>query len=379
MNRTSDPLPVYGEYDVIVSGGGLIGTTCAVALARSGQRVALVERRSALGWELVRARKVWSGQSGEQTAPVSSGFLTALSHAARLGSERGGGFNAPAVELELDRWVMDAGVDAMFHGWSRNITESGGRVDGLVVGTREGYTRLLAPLVVETDDSGRLIDADIPRLAVSGPIWRSCLLHDASLSGIRVIERENGCRISLRPLSENLCRADISLKGEDLQSRDMEFHAALPDALRLVRAVGGCETAKLHYLAEEEWSQPGFRLSAEALPNGGASAEQASEQVSEQVPEQTANRNAEAETVFGQLLRGAPHSPERTLGLTARHIAVSRNKGLVLGGPWLPCYLDASAGNEEAEVINRVLLGEAIAAYARQSVLFASNRSGQPV
>ncbi|MDF2713905.1 MAG: putative FAD-dependent oxidoreductase [Paenibacillus sp.] len=345
MNRTRiEELPIYGEYDAIVSGGGLIGVTCAVALGRSGKRVALVERRSTLGWELVRARRILGWPPAEKS--ISSSYLSDIAKAAMLGSRQGSGFNAPAVELELDRWVLDADVDVMFHGWSRNVTESGGRVDGLVVGTREGYMRLLAPLVVETDDSGRLIDAHLPRLAVSRPIWRSCLLHNASLSGVRVIERENGRNISLRPLSKDHCRADILLKGEDLQSRDMEFHAALLEALPLIRGEHGCESAKLYYLAEEEWSQPGFRLPAEAEPAG--------------------------ETVIGQLLQGASPSSELSptpQRLTSRHMVASRNKGLVLGGPWLPRYLDVSADSEEAGVVNRVLLGEAIAAFADSMVM----------
>lgn len=347
MNRTRiEELPIYGEYDAIVSGGGLIGVTCAVALGRSGKRVALVERRSTLGWELVRARRILGWPQAEKS--LSSSYLSDIAKAALLGSRQGTGFNAPAVELELDRWVLDADVDVMFHGWSRHVTVSGGQVDGLVVGTREGYMRLLAPLVVETDDSGRLIDARTPRLAVSRPIWRSCLLHDASLSGIRIIKCENGRDISLRPISMDHCRADIPLIGDDLQSRDMEFHAALLEALPLIRGEHGCESAKLYYLAEEEWSQPGFRLSAEAEP--------------------------EVEMIIGQLLPGASPLSELVLSpipqrLTTRHMVASRNKGLILGGPWLPCYLDVSADSEEAGVVNRVLLGEAIAAFAGSVVM----------
>ncbi|TMV48599.1 FAD-dependent oxidoreductase [Paenibacillus mesophilus] len=341
MNRAKiEELPIYGEYDAIVSGGGLIGVTCAVALGRSGKRVALVERRSTLGWELVRARRILGWPPAEN--PISSTYAADIAKAQSLGSRQGMGFNAPAVELELDRWVLEANVDVMFHGWPQKVTESGEQVDGLVVGTKEGYVRLLAPLVVETDDSGRLIDSSIPRLAVSRPIWRSCLLHDAVLSGNRVLEHDNGRHISLRPLSEDHCRVDIPLKGEDLQSRDLEFHAALLEALPLIRGEYGCESAKLYYLAEEEWAQPSFRLSAEAKTEG--------------------------EPVIGQRMQGSfpsgrvlSQAPQR---LTSRHMVASHIKGLVLGGPWLPSYLDISADSEEAGMVNRVLLGESIAAFA---------------
>jgi hypothetical protein len=344
MNQAQfEKLPIYGEYDAIISGGGLIGATCAVALGRSGKRVALVERRSTLGWELTRARRILDWPPTLDA--IASSFTAELAKAAQLGSRQGLGFNAPAVELELDRWVLEANVDVMFYGWPRNVTASGEHVDGLVVGTREGYVRLLAPLVVETDDFGRLIDSRIPRSTISRPIWRSCLLHDAVLPGNRVIERENGCPISLRPLSHDHCRVDIPLTGEDLQSRDLEFHTALLEALPLIRGEHGCESAKLHYLAEEEWAQPGFRLTAET--DGGA--------------------------VIGQLVQGASsseralsHAPRR---VTSQQLIDTHSKGLILGGPWLPSYLDASADSEIAGMVNRVLLGEAIAAFTGCMVL----------
>ena len=42
-------LPVVGDYDVVVAGGGMAGVAAAVAAARRGARVSLVEKQSALG------------------------------------------------------------------------------------------------------------------------------------------------------------------------------------------------------------------------------------------------------------------------------------------------------------------------------------------
>ena len=44
-----EEIPVYGEYDVVVVGGGMAGTGAAIAAAKSGARVMLVENTSALG------------------------------------------------------------------------------------------------------------------------------------------------------------------------------------------------------------------------------------------------------------------------------------------------------------------------------------------
>ena len=44
------------SYDVVVAGGGIVGTACALAFAQAGLRVALVEREF-LGAE--RQRRAW--------------------------------------------------------------------------------------------------------------------------------------------------------------------------------------------------------------------------------------------------------------------------------------------------------------------------------
>ncbi len=51
-NRVTEParqIPVRGQYDVIVAGGGLGGIAAGVASARSGARTLLVERNSFVG------------------------------------------------------------------------------------------------------------------------------------------------------------------------------------------------------------------------------------------------------------------------------------------------------------------------------------------
>ena len=55
-------LPVTGEYDVAVCGGGPAGFIAAIAAARNGARVALIERYGFLGGAATAA--VGRGLSG---------------------------------------------------------------------------------------------------------------------------------------------------------------------------------------------------------------------------------------------------------------------------------------------------------------------------
>ena len=42
-------LPVYGEYDVVVVGGGMAGVGAALAAAQAGAKTIVIENTSALG------------------------------------------------------------------------------------------------------------------------------------------------------------------------------------------------------------------------------------------------------------------------------------------------------------------------------------------
>ena len=48
-NFNEKEIPVYGEYDVVVVGGGMAGVGAAVAAGRAGAKTILIENTSALG------------------------------------------------------------------------------------------------------------------------------------------------------------------------------------------------------------------------------------------------------------------------------------------------------------------------------------------
>ena len=49
LRTAEQTLPIYGEYDVVVVGGGMAGCGAAIAAARQGAKTLLVENTSALG------------------------------------------------------------------------------------------------------------------------------------------------------------------------------------------------------------------------------------------------------------------------------------------------------------------------------------------
>lgn len=125
-------IPVRGDYDVVVCGGGIAGVAAAVAAARSGASVCLLEKECALGGlatlGLVVVYLPLCDGMGHLVSTGLAEELLLLS--ARDGSaevpacwQPGGGreerkttrylleFNPASYILELERFVVDSGVD----------------------------------------------------------------------------------------------------------------------------------------------------------------------------------------------------------------------------------------------------------------------------
>lgn len=106
-----------GSYDVIVCGGGTAGSCAAIAAARQGQRVLLIEQLGFLG----------GTQSGALVLPhmnfVAGGtqLITGLHQEimARLGQWPGGAFtrsfNYELLKYVLEEMALEAGVELRYH------------------------------------------------------------------------------------------------------------------------------------------------------------------------------------------------------------------------------------------------------------------------
>lgn len=341
MQREAEQFPVYGSYDAIVSGGGLTGAVCATALARAGGKVALIERRSALGWEIGRARRVFADL--EQAAAFSSYIGDLLQGLRQKSSYRDGAMNASFAELVLDTWILDAGVDVLFHGWVSQLWERDGAVRGLVVGTKEGYQRLDAPVIIETDDIGRLIRPDYDRVSLQPQAFRSFMVCDCEPGEGAEYALPDGRKVTVRPLGGGQARVDIALSAGTVEERDRQFFADVRDALAVIRAAGdGMASAKVVFLSEEEWRPPGFRLSDERL------------------------YRKEDAPVGSLLARDSGPGRWKPRSLSAGQLAVPDRQGVMYAGPWLPASLELS-DSEEAALLNRMLLGEAAAVFAART------------
>lgn len=165
------------ETDVLVIGGGAAGIMAAVAAARLGSKVLLVERNGYLGGTLtmVTLGSVCGLYSvtQEHIYPVVQGLSEDLFR--RMHTAGGLGqpsrwlktaslpYDPATFKLVADEFVCEAGVSLAFHSIAVGALRSGSRVEGVIFESRDGRWACRAKTVV--DCSG---DGDVSAFSAAG-------------------------------------------------------------------------------------------------------------------------------------------------------------------------------------------------------------------
>jgi ribulose 1,5-bisphosphate synthetase/thiazole synthase len=189
VSEPSRQLPVGGEYDVVVAGGGMAGVAAALAAARNGARVTLLERYCALGglatlgnvtmWLPLcdgKGNQVVAGL-GEELLKLSVAELKQDYPAARfkrlpscwrpdgcreerLKTRYRVDFNPAAYMLALEELVVGAGVELLYDTRVSAVLRDRQCISHVIVENKTGRTALACRVVV--DATG---DADVCALA----------------------------------------------------------------------------------------------------------------------------------------------------------------------------------------------------------------------
>ncbi len=153
------------EADVVVCGGGVAGTMAAVAAARQGASVVLVERYGFLGgnatagavaqfnsWQTGNGRRVVAGMADEVVARLRlygaarphESFVMSTGH--RMDRVE---YAPEVLKLVLDDMVAEAGVRPLLHANLLDVTHEGRHVSALRVLTKGGVLSLRAGVLID--------------------------------------------------------------------------------------------------------------------------------------------------------------------------------------------------------------------------------------
>lgn len=149
------------KYDVAVIGGGFAGVAAAVAAAREGASVIIVDKSNCLGGAAVNClvnpfMPYWTKIDGKRV-DLSAGLFTEIHR--RL-EDRGALFHETFLEEELkyvlNEMVSQAGIDLLYHAYLSRVCISEGHIDAAVFATKSGEKTIEADIFIDATGDAQL-------------------------------------------------------------------------------------------------------------------------------------------------------------------------------------------------------------------------------
>ena len=233
IHEDARAVPVVEETDVLVCGGGPAGVAAALAAARAGARVALVELRGSLGgiWTTGLLSYVLDpdnkgGVLGELVSRLeAAGGKRSTSDHGEESPERDlpwvrGSFlyDTEIMKLTLERMCLDAGVRIRLHTRVVAAPTAGDCVDAVITESVSGREAWVAGVLVDATGNGDLaacagcgFDVGHPATGVVQPMTLMALV-----SGVRFDEigpfvslHRRGNRPAKAALYDQICRGGV--------------------------------------------------------------------------------------------------------------------------------------------------------------------------
>ena len=152
-------LPVQMDVDVFVAGGGAAGTAAAVAAARMGKRVLLVETGGALGGVGTTGLVPAFATFGDGVNVLSSGIGMEVRRqvSTYIPLDRyWTPINAEELKRVYDRMVTEAGVKVLFFTTVCDVLAENGHITHVVLTSRTGLYAVSARIFIDCTGDGTL-------------------------------------------------------------------------------------------------------------------------------------------------------------------------------------------------------------------------------
>lgn len=166
INEQARQIPVVHETEVLVAGGGPAGLAAAVAAARAGVKVTLVERYGHLGGLASGGLVIWLPGFRPGGSDAYGGIpLEWVQRVEKMGGALYRHQTETQASVLLDpellkytalEMVQEAGVDLLHHAWVVDLVREDGVCRGAIIESKAGRQAILARILVDGTGDGDL-------------------------------------------------------------------------------------------------------------------------------------------------------------------------------------------------------------------------------
>ena len=175
----SKEIPVFGEYDVIVVGGGCAGFTAAVASARTGAKTLIIEQFPFFGGTATASLMATIVGIRNQVKPDDLQVCKGIGQELILNMiEKGGAmhssnayesvrrsdtkndlsynyaFDTECFKSEALKMVTESGCDILFHTYFSDVIMEGNKVKGIIIENKSGRQAVFGKVMVDASGDG---------------------------------------------------------------------------------------------------------------------------------------------------------------------------------------------------------------------------------
>jgi hypothetical protein len=158
IEEAAKSIPIAGEYDVIVCGGGTSGVPAAVAAAREGARVALIERFGFVGgMPAYGIMPAWHGLTKHHSGLLTefAGRMAEMVKGTKLPNPMEHNHMEPEMIKQLAmQMLLEAGVELHLHTMITGVVKEGETVKGIITESKSGRRAFLGKVIIDATGDG---------------------------------------------------------------------------------------------------------------------------------------------------------------------------------------------------------------------------------